>query len=253
LRAQQGRRRALGALAALGFATTGGLLGLFLWRETSWVQHADYATAVGERRRVLLPDGTELDLNTGSEVQVVFSPRQRRIVLRRGELFVRTGADSTAMLGRRSFWVESTHARFEALGTRFGVREREGQTRLSMIEGRVAIHAGDQGAASQVVAQAGESYIIARRRRATPAHRRAQLRTRRLDPWRAGGPPDALGRLRRRAGALSRRAAAVRRERGLDARVRRVPARRARSGRPRARGAGAHAAGPAARRYGRHH
>jgi transmembrane sensor len=159
-RAQQGRRRALGALAAMGFATTGGLLGLFLWRETPWVQHADFATAVGERRRVQLADGTELDLNTGSEVQVVFSPRQRRIVLRRGELFVRTGADSGAMLGRRAFWVESTHARFEALGTRFGVRLREGQTQLSMIEGQVAIHAGEHRTASQVVAQAGESYIM---------------------------------------------------------------------------------------------
>jgi transmembrane sensor len=160
LRAHQSRRRALGTLGALGFATTGGLLGLFLWRETSWVQRTGYATAIGERRRVLLPDGTQLDLNTGSEVQVVFSPRQRRIVLRRGELFVRTGADSTAMLGRRSFWVESAHARFEALGTRFGVREQDGQTRLSMTEGRVVIHAGDQGAAPQLVAQAGDSYIV---------------------------------------------------------------------------------------------
>ncbi|MGJ7525816.1 FecR domain-containing protein [Variovorax sp. GB1P17] len=150
----QSRRRALGVM---GLAATGGVLGLFVWRQAPWVQRAEYATAIGERKRVMLADGTELNLNTGSEVQVMFSPRRRLIVLRRGELFVRTGADSGAMLGHRSFWVEAPHARFEALGTRFGVRQADNETRLSMTEGRVAIHAGD---APAVIAQAGDGYII---------------------------------------------------------------------------------------------
>lgn len=154
LRAQQGRRRALGVL---GLAATGGVLGLFVWRATPWEQRTDYATAVGERRRVTLSDGTELNLNTGSEVRVIFSPRQRRIVLQRGELFVRTGADTGAMFGHRAFWVETPHARFEALGTRFGVRQQDDETRLTLTEGRVAIHAGD---AAPVIAQAGDGYLI---------------------------------------------------------------------------------------------
>lgn len=159
MRAQQGRRRALGAIGVMGLAATGGVIGLFVWREQPWEQRTNYATAVGERKRVTLSDGTELNLNTGSEVQVIFSPRRRRIVLNRGELFVRTGADSGALLGHRAFWVETPHARFEALGTRFGVREQDGQTRLSMTEGRVAIHtAGDD--AQPVVAQAGDGYIV---------------------------------------------------------------------------------------------
>jgi len=168
MRAQQGRRRALGAIGVLGLAATGGVIGLFVWREQPWEQRSDYATAVGERKRVTLADGTELDLNTGSEVQVVFSPRSRRIVLRRGELFVRTGADSGALFGHRAFWVETPHARFEALGTRFGVREQDGQTRLSMTEGRVAIHATDNSV-QPVVAQAGDGYIV--RGDATPPQR----------------------------------------------------------------------------------
>jgi ferric-dicitrate binding protein FerR (iron transport regulator) len=159
LRAQQGRRRALGVLGVMGLAVTGGMVGLFVWREQPWESRTDYATAVGERKRVTLADGTELNLNTGSEVQVIFSPRNRRIVLRRGELFVRTGADGGSLLGHRPFWVETPHARFEALGTRFGVREQDDQTRLSMAEGRVAIHtAGD--AQQPVVAQAGEGYVV---------------------------------------------------------------------------------------------
>lgn len=159
MRAQQGRRRALGAIGVMGLAATGGVIGLFVWREQPWERRTDYATAVGERKRLTLADGTELNLNTGSEVQVVFSPRSRRIVLRRGELFVRTGADSGALFGHRTFWVETPHARFEALGTRFGVREQDGQTRLSMTEGRVAIHAAGSDA-QPVVAQAGDGYIV---------------------------------------------------------------------------------------------
>ena len=150
----QSRRNAIGLM---GLAFTGGVLGLLVWREAPWLQRTDYATAVGERRRVMLADGTELNLNTGSEVQVLFSPLKRLIVLRRGELFVRTGGDADAMFGKRAFWVHAPHARFEALGTRFGVRLDDGQTRLSMTQGRVAIHAGD---AAPVVAQAGDGYII---------------------------------------------------------------------------------------------
>ncbi|WP_432729363.1 FecR family protein [Variovorax sp. W6] len=158
LRAQQGRRRALGVLGVLGVMGLGGVIGLLVWREQPWESRTSYATAVGERKRVTLSDGTELNLNTGSEVQVIFSPRRRRIVLQRGELFVRTGADGGSLLGHRAFWVETPHARFEALGTRFGVREQDDQTRLSMTEGRVAIHtAGD---AQPVVAQAGDGYIV---------------------------------------------------------------------------------------------
>ncbi len=176
---QQNRRRALGVL---GLAATGGVLGFFVWRETPWVQRTDYATAIGERKRVMLADGTELNLNTGSEVQVVFSPRRRLIVLRRGELFVCTGADSGAMFGHRTFWVEAPHARFEALGTRFGVRQVEDETRLSMTEGRVAIHAGN--AQQAVIAQAGDGYII--RANTTEPPQRIVDRSFETDAWTDG-------------------------------------------------------------------
>lgn len=152
----RGRRRTLGLLGLAAVAGAG-LLGYDVWREAPWLQRADYVTAIGERRRVVLADGTELSINTGSDVQVVFSPLRRRIVLRRGELFVRTGADAGSPWGRRSFWVESGQARFEALGTRFGLRQDHGAARLSMVEGRVAIHAGPGTA---VVAQAGEGYVV---------------------------------------------------------------------------------------------
>jgi ferric-dicitrate binding protein FerR (iron transport regulator) len=150
----RGRRRALGLLGA---AAGAGLLGHGLWREAPWLRREDHVTAIGERRRMVLADGTELSLNTASDVQVLFSPLRRRIVLRRGELFVRTGADAGAAWGQRAFWVEAGPVRFEALGTRFGVRHEEGSARLSMAEGRVAIHAGS---GATVIAQVGEGYVV---------------------------------------------------------------------------------------------
>jgi ferric-dicitrate binding protein FerR (iron transport regulator) len=150
----RGRRR---AIRLLGLVAAGGVFGAWLWREAPWLQRTEYLTAIGERRRVVLADGTELSLNTGSEAEVLFSPLRRLIVLRRGELFVRTGADADSLVGRRSFWVHAAQARFEAIGTRFGVRQAGSETRLSMSEGQVAIHAGD---APPVFAQAGDRFVV---------------------------------------------------------------------------------------------
>lgn len=150
----QGRRR---AMRLLGLVAAGGVFGAWLWREAPWLQRTEYLTAIGERRRIVLADGTELSLNTGSEAEVLFSPLRRLIVLRRGELFVRTGADADSLVGRRSFWVHAAQTRFEAIGTRFGVRQAGGETRLSMSEGRVAIHAGEVPA---VLAQAGDRFVV---------------------------------------------------------------------------------------------
>lgn len=151
----QARRRR--ALQLLGLGAIGTMLGGLALRFAPWQQRAEYATAVGERRLITLEDGTALQLNTGSEAQVVFSPLRRLIVLRRGEIFIRTGADSGSLTGRRPFWVETAEARLEAIGTRFGVRQGAGETRLDVTEGRVAVHVGS---APVLVAQAGDRFVL---------------------------------------------------------------------------------------------
>jgi len=72
-------------------------------------------------------------------------------------VYVRTGPDTGAVWGRRAFWVEAPQARFEALGTRFGVRQQGDEARLSITEGRVAIHVGQ---ARALIAQAGDGYVM---------------------------------------------------------------------------------------------
>lgn len=128
------RRRAalagFGGLAALLAAAPAAWL---LWREPAEV----YRTAVGERRELLLPDGSRLHLNTDSAVALHFSVGERRILLSRGEILVDTAAEAGP---QRPFLVDTAQARLRALGTRFVVRQQEeAQTLLVVDQGAVEV------------------------------------------------------------------------------------------------------------------
>ena len=139
-------------------------MGLLITGATGWQLRdstqlpwgADYATGVGERRQFLLQDGTRLQLNTASSVDVEFTAQRRLINLRRGEIFVDTGKDGAAPDGRRSFWVSTRHAQLQAIGTAFGVRDEELSTRVQVEDGVVAIHSKGE----PILIAAGEEYLI---------------------------------------------------------------------------------------------
>ena len=89
---------------------------------------ADYRTATGEIKPIVLSDGTQLVLNTASAVDVHYDDRQRLIRLHAGEISLITGRDP------RPLWVQSPQGAMRALGTRFLVREIGGETRLTVLE-----------------------------------------------------------------------------------------------------------------------
>jgi transmembrane sensor len=108
LRRQGKTRRSLVGLLGWGAVTLG--LGSFAMRwaaSAAWLQGGTYATLPGERRNVAMADGGSLAINSGSEVELRFSPLRRLVVLRRGEVFISTGADVGSLTGRRAFWVET--------------------------------------------------------------------------------------------------------------------------------------------------
>ena len=113
---------------------------------------ADYRTAVGERRRIQLADGTRVDLNTRTSIDVVFDGRQRLIRLREGEVLIHTGKQA----GLAPFYVETRQGRVQALGTRFTVRQLADSTRVGVLEDRVSVSPGDQPDHSRRL-EAGES------------------------------------------------------------------------------------------------
>ncbi|MEG1767913.1 MAG: FecR domain-containing protein [Comamonas sp.] len=143
-----GRRRALGTLLWAGAAGTVGWISLRspVGRELL----ADERTATGERREVMLPDGTRLLLDSASAVDVRYDSAQRLLLLRAGQILVTSGhlhGESRPLI------VQSAQGRARALGTRFSVRQEEGATTVAVTEG--AVEFAGRGGASRVLA-AGE-------------------------------------------------------------------------------------------------
>lgn len=137
LSATQQRRQVLKWMLVLG-AT--GYLGLNVQQHTAvgnfW---ADYRTRVGERRRIELADGTQIDLNTSTAIDVVFDQRQRLIRLRDGEVLIHTGK----LGGQTPFYVDTREGRVQALGTRFTVRQLASSTRVGVLEDQVNLSPAD--------------------------------------------------------------------------------------------------------------
>lgn len=111
-----------------------------------WLMPSVLQTAVGEQRSVVLADGSIVHLNTDSEARFELNPRERRVVLSRGEARFSITRDA-----RRPFIVATPHANIRVLGTVFNVQAFPARTAVTVLEGRVAIGtleltAGQQGA-----------------------------------------------------------------------------------------------------------
>ncbi len=153
--AGRSRRLALRNLALLLFA--GGTAGTLAWQAqgegiglAQW--GADERTGMAERRTVSLPDGSELQLNAQSAVDVQFDHRERLVYLRGGEILVRTAPGSAGL--PQPFVVATRHGRIRALGTRFAVRERGGgSTQVTLFEGRTEVTPQRNPAARFVLAR----------------------------------------------------------------------------------------------------
>lgn len=147
--ARQQRRQALKMFAVLLGA---GVVGWQGYRASPW--SVDYATRVGERRQLTLADGSRLDLNTDTRVDIRFDAGQRLIHLRHGEILVETAKDS------RPLSVQTDQGRILALGTRFVVRQDDGTTRVT-VEAH-AVEVRPRLATQQVVrVDAGQTVSVA--------------------------------------------------------------------------------------------
>lgn len=135
-----GRRRALKTLS--GLLAVGAAAWLAHeqapWRE--W--RADRRTAVGERARLVLADGTEVRMNADSALDIVYSATERRLTLLRGEILVTTARDRAA----RPFSVDTAQGNARALGTRFVVRQLAQRSVVAVLDGAVELRPALAGA-----------------------------------------------------------------------------------------------------------
>ncbi|WP_321942163.1 FecR family protein [Paraburkholderia tropica] len=151
-------------LACIAGAVGAGVLGMLTWPRTSrlvlaW--SADYHTATGEQRQIVLTDGTHIWMNTSTALNVDFTASLRRIALAAGEVFVETGKDPA-----RPFVVDTNQGRMRALGTRFNVRQQGDETLLAVYEGRVEVTPRDDGV--PLVVQANQQVRFTRDRITQP-------------------------------------------------------------------------------------
>lgn len=106
--------------------------------QTAQVQ--TFKSAVGEIKTHRLPDGTSIELNTDSMVQVSFSDNHRQIQLVRGEARFDVARDIT-----RPFTVNAGDKSFTALGTIFNVQKsNDSSFELLVTEGKVLISKVDE-------------------------------------------------------------------------------------------------------------
>lgn len=134
-------RRAV--LRTLGWLAAGGALALAVRETPQWhAAVADHATGIGERRDVVLGDGTRVSLNSASAFDVRFDARQRAIVLHAGELLIDTAPDAAA----RPFHVQTRDGSLRPVGTRFSVRLEAQASHVAVYEGAVEIHPRDASA-----------------------------------------------------------------------------------------------------------
>jgi transmembrane sensor len=143
-----GRRGVLKGLVLMAGAGGLGWSGYQQAHQGPWF--ADYHTRTGERLSLTLDDGSQVQLNTASALDVRFDPQQRLLVLRDGEVLITTAKDPA----NRPFRVQTRHGTLQALGTRFSVLAGENTTRLAVFESRVQVLPGEQGGGALL--EAGE-------------------------------------------------------------------------------------------------
>jgi transmembrane sensor len=117
------------------FILTSALLG-GAWLEYS-AETIEYATRMGEHRRIELADNSTIDLNTDSHVSVRISLLQRNVVLTQGEALFEVNHNRL-----RPFTVKVGDLRIRDVGTRFNVRKHVNGATIAVLEGEVELNNG---------------------------------------------------------------------------------------------------------------
>ena len=147
-------RRALAAsIAALGMAGLAG--GWWLVQPRDNVLTSEFTSPIGANSVRKLADGSVLELGGGTRVTVTLAPRERRVQLHEGEVFVTVHHDTS-----RPFSVASGILEVVATGTAFNVLRTAERTTVSVAEGSVAaFHEGRATESSQADRGRSLAYI----------------------------------------------------------------------------------------------
>lgn len=153
-------------------------LGLFSGLNHPQGYSAEFATALGERKHVALPDGSVIDLNSRSRLQVRFEKDRRLIELTEGEAMFSVEHDTS-----RPFVVEAGSGKVTVTGTRFDVRRDVTQTRVAVEQGTVKVQGRDAADADFISLTAGLGTRVDAQGKVAPAY---AVNPAELTAWRSG-------------------------------------------------------------------
>lgn len=150
-KAQRRRRRAGATTVLFGAMLAGGWV---------WLLHpnlledwsADYVTAKGERRSVVLSDGSMLVMDADTAIVERFDGTERRLLLLRGT------AAFDVRHSTQPFVVEAREGEARVLGTRFSVSMDGGAVAVALEQGSVQVSIPASGASTTLKAGEGVQY-----------------------------------------------------------------------------------------------
>jgi len=132
---------------------------LYLVRFDAMLAGDSFATTFGQRRVVMLADGSRLVLNTDSRIRVAFNSEARQVALEKGQARFEVARDPA-----RPFVVRAAARQIVATGTAFDVRWTDDRLCIVLVEGHVAILPASEPVAmplaSPVTLDAGERLEI---------------------------------------------------------------------------------------------
>jgi len=160
------RRRLVAGLVLAGAAAVVAAVALPRWGEGDPGYAAQYATQLGQRQQVSLPDASIVDLNTATQLSVALHADRRVAELKSGEATFSVTPDAS-----RPFYVEAGGVTIRVTGTRFNVRRDADVVRVAVESGTVAVQSGHWWSRSQVLLTAGQGTRTAQDGRLSPSEK----------------------------------------------------------------------------------
>ncbi|WP_095144350.1 MULTISPECIES: FecR family protein [unclassified Pseudomonas] len=114
-------------------------LAAFSGWQMGWLPNAyEHFEAQNALRTVTLSDGSEVELNLGTELTYSNYKDQRRVTLKKGEAFFRVTHDTL-----HPFVVKAADGQVRVTGTQFNVWKYQDQVRVTLVEGSVLVTSND--------------------------------------------------------------------------------------------------------------
>lgn len=151
------------AAAAIAAAILG-LLAAATAMRYEWNRYPTYATAAGEQRSIVLPDGSTVELDSLARISVRYGAHERDVDLIKGQALFEDTENA-----QRPFVVFSGSVRVRAIGTQFNVSRDTDSTTVTVVKGRVAVlrREGSPALVPQPVLQAPSPLLLSAGEQAT--------------------------------------------------------------------------------------